>query len=85
MCRLKQEKPFEAISACDRALEIDDGAAKAWYRRGQACMKLQQFGVARKNLTRAATLNPRSREIREEIDTCKRLAAVKASEAVDDA
>ena len=43
MCRLKQEKPYDAISACDRALEADDSAGKAWYRRGQACMALQQY------------------------------------------
>uniref|UniRef100_A0A7S0ITX1 Uncharacterized protein n=1 Tax=Calcidiscus leptoporus TaxID=127549 RepID=A0A7S0ITX1_9EUKA len=84
MSKLKQDKPYEAISACDLALELDDGAAKAWYRRGQACMMLHQYGVARKNLTRAATLLPSSREIRDDIEKCKRQAAAKAADFSSD-
>uniref|UniRef100_A0A7S4C1E6 Uncharacterized protein n=1 Tax=Chrysotila carterae TaxID=13221 RepID=A0A7S4C1E6_CHRCT len=78
-CRLKQQRYYDVISACDLAIEIDDGSAKAWFRRGQACMALQQFGAARKNLTRAATLLPSSREIRDEIERCKQLAEERAA------
>ena len=46
---------------------IDETNAKAWYRRGQACMALSQFGAARKDLTRAAKLAPASREVRDEL------------------
>ena len=70
-CRLKQERPYDAIAACDRAVALDDQAGKAWYRRGQACMALGQYGAARKNLTRAATLLPSSREVREEHARCQ--------------
>ena len=80
LCRLKQQRAYEVLDACDRAIALDDGAAKAWFRRGQACMALEQYGVARKNLVRAATLLPSSREIRECIDTCKQRAAEKGSE-----
>ena len=78
--RLRQQRHYEVITACDRALEMDDGAAKAWFRRGQACMALEQYGAARKNLVRAATLLPSSREIRECIEVCKQKGAEKASE-----
>lgn len=71
MCRLRQERPYDAIEACDRALALDDEGGKAWFRRGQACMALQQYGVARKNLTRAATLLPSSREVRDEHARCQ--------------
>jgi len=70
MCRLKEERAYEVIAACDRAIALDDEAGKAWYRRGQACMALQQYGAARKNLTRAATLMPSSKEVREEHSRC---------------
>ena len=40
---------------------VDEASAKAWVRRGQACMKLHQYAAARKNLTRACTLAPSSR------------------------
>ncbi|KAL1500262.1 hypothetical protein AB1Y20_012929 [Prymnesium parvum] len=79
-CRLRQERHYDVIDACDRALELDDGAAKAWYKRGQACMALEQYGAARKNLVRAATLLPSSREIRDAIDACKRKASEKGIE-----
>ena len=74
-CRLKQEKPYEAIAACDQAVDLDEGAGKAWYRRGQACLALQQYAAARKNLGRAANLMPSSREVRDEYARCQALAA----------
>jgi hypothetical protein len=42
-------------------------------------MALQQYGAARKNLTRAATLLPSAREIRDALEQCKKLAAEKPS------
>ena len=44
-------------------------------------MALEQYSVARKNLVRAATLLPSSREIRECIDTCKQRAQENKSNA----
>ena len=76
-CRLRQGQPYAAIEACDAAIAVDDGAGKAWYRRGQACMALEQYGVARKNLARAATLLPSSREVRDEHSRCLELLAQK--------
>jgi tetratricopeptide (TPR) repeat protein len=84
MCRLKQEKPYEAIAACDRALEGDGDAGKAWYRRGQACMALQQYAAARRNLSRAATLLPSSREVREDLAKCQALAKEKKAGFFDE-
>ena len=81
-CRLKQGKPYEAIAACDRALELDGSAAKGWYRRGQACVALGQYGAAVKDLTKAGQLNPSSREIRAELDAAKARAAEKRQAGV---
>ena len=80
--RLKQGKPYEAIAACDRALELDGSAAKGWYRRGQACVALGQYGAAVKDLTKAGQLNPSSREIRAELDAAKARAAEKRQAGV---
>ena len=66
-CELRLDRPYDALAACDRAVAIDETNAKAWYRRGQACMALSQFGAARKDLTRAAKLAPASREVRDEL------------------
>ena len=49
------------------------------YRRGQACLALGQHEAARKNLTRACQLAPGSREIREELEKCKKAAGASAA------
>ena len=74
-CQLRLSQPIKAIAACDLATALDAQSAKAWFRRGQACLKLGQHEAARKNLTRACQLAPGSREIREELEKCKRPAA----------
>ena len=84
MCHLRLERPYEAIEAADHALKLDENNGKAWYRRGQACMALSQFGAAKKNLSRAATLMPKSREVREELTKCQQLAAEKRATAFMD-
>jgi peptidyl-prolyl isomerase D len=66
LVRLRQERPEDALEACDTAIALDDEAGKAWYRRGQACMAMGQYAAARKNLARAAHMIPNSKEIREE-------------------
>ena len=72
--------PRRALEACDRALAIDESAGKAWFRRGQACMHLEQYPAAQKNLHRAATLLPSSKEVRDELSRCQaKLAERKAS------
>jgi tetratricopeptide (TPR) repeat protein len=76
-CRLRQSRPFEAITACDTAVEIDAASAKAWFRRGQACSALGQHEAARKNLMQACKLAPTSREIRDEYEKCKQAASAK--------
>jgi len=67
---LSLEQPYDAIKACDVALEIDPKAVKAWFRRGQACVKIRQFPAARRNLHRAAELEPQNREIRQALERC---------------
>jgi tetratricopeptide (TPR) repeat protein len=62
------EQPYDVIKACDVALEIDPLSVKGWYRRGQACMKIMQFAAARRNLHRAAELEPQNREIRQALE-----------------
>jgi hypothetical protein len=67
---LHLEQPYDAIKACDLAVEIDSNSVKGWYRRGQACIKIRQYAAARRNLHRAAELEPQNREIRQELERC---------------
>merc|ERR1740117_1701524 len=72
-CQLRLEQPLKTIAACDLATALDEKSVKAWFRRGQACLALGQVDAARKDLTRACQLAPSSREIRDELDKCKRV------------
>ena len=74
-CHLRLEQAIQAIVACDTATAIHPNNAKAWYRRAQGCQKLGQYAAACRNLTAACRLAPGSREIRDEFDKCKQLAA----------
>ena len=76
-CQLRLEQPLKAIAACDLATALDEKSVKAWFRRGQACLALGQVDAARKDLTRACQLAPSSREIRDELEKCKRVGAPK--------
>ncbi|EOD33948.1 hypothetical protein EMIHUDRAFT_111484 [Emiliania huxleyi CCMP1516] len=80
-CRLREARPFEAISACDAAVGIDAGSAKAWYRRGQARAALgQRRDAPRRGVEpEACKLAPSSREIRDEYEKVKEAAAKQAS------
>lgn len=86
---LHLQKPYDAIKACDVALEIDPKSVKAWFRRGQACAQIQQYAAARRNLHRAAELEPQNREIRAALDACvlayHKHAEAAAAAARDDA
>ena len=82
-CRLRQERPYEAIESADSAIKLDESNGKAWFRRGQACMALQQYAAGRRNLGRAAQLLPSSREVRAEYEKCVELAAQKKANAFD--
>ena len=46
-CQLRLSQPIKAIAACDLATALDAQSAKAWFRRGQACLALGQVRAAR--------------------------------------
>ena len=70
-CCLKLGDWAGAISASSSVLRKDGENVKALYRRGLANTKLQNFEMGRQDLKRAATLDPKSREIREALEGLK--------------
>jgi peptidylprolyl isomerase len=70
-CCLKLQDWAGAISASSSVLRKDGENVKALYRRGLANTKLQNFETGRQDLKRAATLDPKSREIREALEGLK--------------
>ena len=73
-CAARLERPADAVSACNVALELDDRRGKAWFRRGQARATLGQHPEATKDLTRAAALLPDSQEVRTALEQSTKAA-----------
>jgi len=57
---------------CSKALDIDTNNIKALFRRGQAHSLAGEFDKAKADLTEAAQLSPKSKEIRDELDKLKK-------------
>ncbi len=70
---LKLGEPARALEHADKALKLDGASVKALFRRAQAKMQLPPVDVAsvRADLTAAAKLDPKSKEIRLELENLK--------------
>jgi len=54
----KQKKNKEAIADCDKALEINDGYAKVYLRRGDIRMEMGEYEEASRDFNKAHQLDP---------------------------
>ena len=61
----------DTVIQCSLAIEIDPKAVKAWYLRGVANMKMQNFDEATKDMKQAIVLNPSDKKLRSEFDILK--------------
>ena len=70
---LKLAQPQKAQEHSDKALAIDPSSVKALFRRAQAKMRLEPVDVesVRADLTAAARLDPKSKEVRLELEHLK--------------
>lgn len=66
----------DAVRWCDKALALDEGNAKALFRRSQAFAALGEFGEARADLTRVVAADPSA-----QADVTAALARIKLQEA----
>ena len=86
-CSLKTADWPMCVKSCDKVLKIlplaDVSKAKALFRRGSARIRMCDFDEARADLKEAASLDPKSKEVREAYASIK--DAEKASKAADKA
>lgn len=75
VCHLRLEDAAAALTASNSALEIDSQSVKALFRRAQAYMISLELEAARADLIAAAKLDPKSRDIRQELETLKKVQA----------
>ncbi|XP_072222841.1 FK506-binding protein-like isoform X2 [Leuresthes tenuis] len=58
LCQLKLNQPERAKASAAKATQLDPGAAKAWYRLGQACQMLNELEEAKGAFVKLLELQP---------------------------
>ncbi|KAL7864725.1 hypothetical protein AOLI_G00161450 [Acnodon oligacanthus] len=64
LCQLKLGQPAKARASSTKATALDPASVKAWYRLGQACLQLGDFGEARQAFSKVLQLQPDSASAR---------------------
>lgn len=81
MCNIKNKEWTNAISCCDKVLQVEGSNVKALYRRGLAKMNNGSLKEAKKDLLAAFKVDPKNKDIRKAIATLKEsLANIKKKE-----
>lgn len=81
MCYLKMSKWMEARGVCDKAIEENDGVAKAWFRRGEAQLALNDCESAKADFEKTFQLDPENKAAKNKIVQCQqRIKAQKEKE-----
>lgn len=70
LCYLKMNKWIEARGVCDKAIEEDSGAAKAWFRRGEAQLALNDCDSAKADFEKTVDLDPENKAAKSKIAMC---------------
>jgi len=63
MCLLKIKRYSATESACSSVIKVDEKNVKALYRRGIACMKVENFSQAKKDLLLARNLDKENKAV----------------------
>ncbi|XP_059298846.1 protein SGT1 homolog [Lycium ferocissimum] len=70
----------EAVADANKAIELDPSIAKAYLRKGLACMKLEEYQIAKEALETGASLAPGESRFTSLIKECDERIAVEAGE-----
>jgi len=76
MCNLKLSEYRRVEELTTTVLEKDEANVKALYRRGVARIHLHEFCAAHTDLLQAARLDPKSKEVRSALASCKEAEAL---------
>ncbi|KAH0890452.1 hypothetical protein HID58_052881 [Brassica napus] len=66
----------EAVADANKAIELEPTLAKAYLRKGTACMKLEEYATAKAALEKGASVAPNESKFEKMIDECNLLIAV---------
>jgi len=81
MCYLKLGKWIEARAVCDKAIEEAEVVAKAWFRRGEAQLALNDCESAKLDFEKSLELEPENKAAKNKVVICQqRIKAQKEKE-----
>ncbi|WCJ36739.1 hypothetical protein M5689_017920 [Euphorbia peplus] len=69
----------EAVADANRAIELDSSMARAYFRKGTACMKLEEYETAKAALVIGASLDPGNQRFTNLIKQCEESIAEEAA------
>ncbi|XP_065869111.1 protein SGT1 homolog [Euphorbia lathyris] len=69
----------EAVADANRAIELDNSMARAYFRKGTACMKLEEYETAKAALEIGASLDPGNLRFKNLIKQCEECIAEEAA------
>lgn len=71
MCCLKQSQWIEARNLCDKVLEENTEAAKAYFRRGEALFNLNDHHLAKQDFVKVLELDPENKAAKNKVTLCQ--------------
>lgn len=81
LCYLKMDKWIEARAVCDKAIEETDAVAKAFFRRGEAHLALNDCESAKMDFEQSLELEPDNKAAKNKVVICQsRIKAQKEKE-----
>ncbi|CAH8305845.1 unnamed protein product [Eruca vesicaria subsp. sativa] len=72
----------EAVADANKAIELEPTLAKAYLRKGTACMKLEEYRTAKAALEKGASVAPNESEFKKMLDDCNLLIAEEEKDLV---
>merc|ERR1712034_240728 len=70
-CYLKMDKWIEARAVCDKAIEETDAVPKAWFRRGEAHLALNDCESAKLDFEKSLELEPDNKAAKNKVVVCQ--------------
>lgn len=70
MCHLKREEWIEARNVCDKVISENAAAEKAYFRRGEARMRLNDHEPAREDYAKCVELDPENAAAKKRMAAC---------------
>ena len=80
LCYLKLGNWIQARVVCDKAIEESGTVAKAWFRRGEAQLALNNFKAAKVDFEKTLILEPENKAAKNKVMICQQRIKIQKKE-----